>query len=182
MNSQKNSPEDEFRRVTIASQIIVLSLAAGVVFFGAVALWIGAQEKAGEEAIVTYVMAALAVLAVAARLLIPALVASQGRKAMVAGVSQPPGQPPTSPATQRGGLELVYQTKTIVGSALLEGAAFANLIAYMIEGQMLSVVMSVLLLFGILLGFPTAGRIAAWVDDQQRLIEEEQALRRAKTP
>ena len=65
---------------------------------------------------------------------------------------------------------------------MLEAPAFANLIAYMIEGQMLSVVLTASLLLGILLGFPTAGRVTAWVDDQQRLIEEEQALRGAKTP
>ena len=167
--TEKNSSEGEVRRGAITSQIIVLALAAGVVAFGAIAFSMGPMVEPGDQPIITYVFAGFAVMMAPARLLVPSLFASQNRRAIAAGTWRPSGGAQAAPRTERGKFATICQTKVIVGSALLEGAAFANLIAYMIEGQMLSAVISVLLLFGILLGLPTPGRFTAWVDHEQRL-------------
>ena len=54
------------------------------------------------------------------------------------------------PDTDEGKLLAVYQSKTILGAAILEGGAFANLVAYLLEGQVYSIVLAVLFMLGIL--------------------------------
>jgi hypothetical protein len=174
------TPDDELRSAAFTSQIIVLALATGVIVFGVIAFFLSFQLDESDAGILVYAMAALAAAAVLARMLAPALIAARARKAIAAGMWRPAGQAQAIAETLRGRLAEVYLTKTIVGSALLEGAAFANLVAYLLTGRTFSAAISALLLVGILLGFPTGDRVAAWVDGQQRLIEEEEGL--AKTP
>src|SRR5581483_670179 len=62
----------------------------------------------------------------------------------------------------------VYQTRTIVGAALLEGGAFFLLVAYMAEGApWVLVVAAVLWIAMAWLHFPTRDKVEAWVTDQQ---------------
>ena len=56
----------------------------------------------------------------------------------------------------------------IVGLALLEGAAFFNIIAYMIAGHIWSLGIVAGLVVIMLLSFPTRGRVAFWIEDRMQ--------------
>jgi hypothetical protein len=62
----------------------------------------------------------------------------------------------------------VYQTATIVGAALLEGAAFFLLVAYFVEGTSwtLPAALAVWLLLA-WLHFPTRSSVEHWLTEQQ---------------
>ena len=63
------------------------------------------------------------------------------------------------------------QTATIVGCALFEGGAFANVFGYMQSAELLHLILAGVLLLAILARFPLSGT------NEQRILDE---LRRAK--
>jgi len=69
------------------------------------------------------------------------------------------------------------QTATIVGCALFEGAAFANLYAYMVRPELLNLLMAGLMLLGILARFPLPGACERRIEDELRREQEEAGLR-----
>lgn len=70
-------------------------------------------------------------------------------------------------------LSELYQTKLIIGMALLEGAAFFNLVSYMAERQWwtLAVVGGLLLLMVSM--FPSVTRFEAWAEDIKRNLQNQ---------
>ncbi len=62
----------------------------------------------------------------------------------------------------------LYQTTTIVAAAFLEGAAFMNVVAFLLEGNPISLGLAIGLAMGILAMFPSGQRIATWVEMQLR--------------
>ncbi len=60
-----------------------------------------------------------------------------------------------------------YQLRLIMGLALLEGAAFFNLIALIIEGHWWSLGIALLLVLFMLARFPTHTRIKHWIEARQ---------------
>jgi len=69
------------------------------------------------------------------------------------------------------------QTATIVGCALFEGAAFANLYAYLVRPELLNLLMAGLMLLGILARFPLPGACERRIEDELRREREEAGLR-----
>ncbi len=61
-----------------------------------------------------------------------------------------------------------YQTGAIISGAILEGAAFFNLIAYMIEGAIGNLATAVILVMGLASLFPTVSGVANWIEDAIR--------------
>jgi hypothetical protein len=57
----------------------------------------------------------------------------------------------------------------IVGMAMLEGAAFFCLIAYIVEGNVLPLTAAGGLLFLMLFSFPTHDRVEEWVNGQLQM-------------
>ena len=72
-----------------------------------------------------------------------------------------------------------YQSNTIVAAALLEGAAFFNLVAYIIDGHPASLGLGIGLALVILSMFPSTQRMTNWIEQQTRLISEEKMLKRS---
>jgi hypothetical protein len=64
------------------------------------------------------------------------------------------------------------QTTMIVGMALLEGAAFFGLIAFIVERQPAVLAVPALALAGILLRFPTENSVRDWIEQQGRRVLE----------
>jgi NADH:ubiquinone oxidoreductase subunit 6 (subunit J) len=77
------------------------------------------------------------------------------------------------PVTQR--LVDVYQSQMIISSALLEGPAFLNCIAYFMEGSLLNLGLAGGLASLILLKFPTQFRIMRWMEEQLDYIHQRRA-------
>jgi hypothetical protein len=75
------------------------------------------------------------------------------------------------------GVQGRIQTATIVGCALFEGAAFANLYAYMVRPELLNLLMAGLMLLGILARFPLPSACERRIEDELRREKEEAGLR-----
>jgi len=177
----QNQPQS-FEGVLRVTQIIVGTLAAGVFFFMVVMLVLSGMQfqPMGAEAVISLVGAGIGVMAVPPRLLVPSLIVNSSVQRIARGTwtpgRQPMGQSP--PETDEGKLLQVFLTKTIVGNAILEGAAFFNLVAFILEGQLYSLVLAVLLLLGILASFPTSAGLTDFLETQTRRVREVQGMKR----
>ena len=72
-----------------------------------------------------------------------------------------------------GQLFSLFQTKMIIGLAMLEGAAFFNLVANMVERQWWSLAVVGVLLFLMAISFPTFPRVESWVQDLKRDLQNQ---------
>jgi hypothetical protein len=177
-------------------QIIVASLAMGVVMFLViVALFIprivpaqgppgggaplevfGKQIQGGGMQVITLAAIALGVSSLAMSYVIPGMLVAQGRR-QIARERTITGEPaklsPTAQASDAGRLLGLYQNHLIVGAALAEGGAFFAGIAYMLERHSLALLVALVLIGAILTRFPTRDRLAAWLDRQLALVQEE---------
>ena len=93
----------------------------------------------------------------------------------------PPTQafPAAVPPDDAGKLLFVFQSKLLIGAALLESAAFFAGIAYMLEGTTLALLLAILFALLVALQFPTRFSVEQWLDQQLRLLEEERQASKA---
>ena len=178
MSDGKSGEIDEVLRT---QQIIIGALATGVLFFLViVTVFLGARVQPFDTtAMISMVMAAFAVSSLPLRLFVPGLVVRSSCQRIADGTWAAGRRQPHMPVpeTDEGKLAAVFVTKTIIGAAILEGGAFANLIAFMLEGQVYSLVLAVLFMFGILLAFPTRNGLSEWLDTQLRRLQEVRGMR-----
>jgi hypothetical protein len=180
--SEGKAPEYYGQGIVRTAQLIVVALVVGVVVFAGIVFYLGmgGQPPQGPP-MISLVMLAVAASAVAARFFIPGLLTQSACRAIADGTwkAAPTSRPGyTPPATDREKLKSVFLSKTIVASALLEGGAFANLVAYMLEGQWFSLVFGIVLALGIAAGIPTHAGVESWVDQQLRRVEELRSMPR----
>lgn len=158
-------------------QIIVMALAAGVFTFGLVVFFRpgGGLKPLDPQAIISIVMAVISLSLIPSRFIVPAAILRSGRQRIARGsepVATRRGVGSPLPDSEQAKLLVLLHTTTIIGAALLEGAAFANLTAFMLEGQVYSLVLAGLLLLGIVSAIPTRNRVEAWLDVQTRRVQE----------
>ncbi|MCI0491954.1 MAG: hypothetical protein L0Z07_03340 [Planctomycetes bacterium] len=181
-----DSQRDFVSHATRTMQIIVASLAGGVAVFFALVLIItvrGAINAPANHPLVTYVAAGFAVTIFAIWAIVPGLVTSQNRKSIVEGrtlwLAWPARQSPgAEDLADIGPMAVAYQTRLIIAAALLEGAAFLNLIAYMLERQSLSLVIAGVLWLMLLSHVPTVSRVENWLERELTTVEQLRLMRR----
>ncbi len=180
--SEEKSKEYYAGGLVRTAQIIVAALVAGVLIFAGVVYFMnmGGQPLQGQP-MISMVMAALGGTLIVARFFVPGLMVQSSCRSIADGTWKPaksnqPGYVP--PSNDRERLLAVYLTKTIIGAALLEGGAFANLVAYLLEGQWYSLVFGIALALAIAAGMPTQTGVESWVDRQLRQIEEIRSMPR----
>jgi hypothetical protein len=159
-------------RVIRPMQIIVAALAAGVLAFMVVALLVrGSREPA--QANLVYIALAFSLIALVAWAILPNLMTNQARRQIAERSNPPRGTTaPSADVGEVGHLAAVYQTRLIIGAAILEGAAFFNLVAYLVEGHALGLAAAVVLLvMMILFHFPTFSRLEDWVRREMETIQ-----------
>jgi hypothetical protein len=159
---------DQLRQALRAMQIIVASLAFGVVSFFVVVLFIvppAGGNRPANNLFLTYLGVGVAIVGLAVWFFLPNLIARQARKSVLAGDAR----------------RIVgnYQTQLIIGCALLEGFAFMNLVFYMIEHQPVSLVVAVVFLVILLAQIPTLNRLERWVESELTAIDQ---LRQLEPP
>jgi hypothetical protein len=158
-------------------QIIFAALVMGVCMFLGVVLLLEIDlpgEVLPDQPFLTYFAAGTAALAIVAWGVVPGMIAGRVRDMIACG------KVPTSAFCQEraaelgdvGALGAAYQARAITGAAILEGAAFFNLVAYMIEAQPINVAAAVVLVVVMLAAIPTYGRAEAWVDHELTTIEQ----------
>jgi len=182
-----NPSREQFRNGLVrTAQIIKAALVMGVMTFGAIVVFLSLnpQAPAGDPAatpaplVICYIGAGGAALMIVARVVVPNLIAASHRRQIAAGTWTTPSRHGNTnilpaDATHADRLYPVYMIRMIVGDALLEGAAFFNLVAFMVEGQVWNAAIAGVLAFLIAVTFPTRSSVDGWVEQQLALLEME---------
>jgi hypothetical protein len=155
-------------------RLIVGSLAAGVVIFLLIVLLavrsgrMFAAEPWSVSSPITMAALAFAAMALILSFALPGQIARAALRRL------PVGDPRSGDAAgwegwgaQARELYPAYQTAQIVRAALLEGAAFFNVVAYMLGGTAPPLIAALVLVAAILAGFPTETGMRAWFDRAQ---------------
>ena len=177
------SSSDDLRE-TLAGQVRVLQIIVAAVAFGPAAFLgyvlstapAGAAAAGAGNVSLTYLACGAAVAAVIARLFVPPFIVRGFRRQIASGAWPPPGQAGASlaaPLSDAGKLAAVYSVRTIVSVAILEGAAFFTVLAYLQERDPLALGAAVLLMSIIAAHFPTRTRVAEWVETQLPQLDED---------
>ncbi len=154
------------RQLVRVMQIICGALMMGLLMFGVIASVIRFGNPGKPVAafpIVSYLGAGFALQNIVLSFVIPSLSIKATLKRMVS----------LRPIEDLRKLDLygVYQTRMIIGCALLEGAGFFNLVAVIIDGHIWSFAVVAILIALMAMSFPTYERVDAWADDQLRLLQ-----------
>ena len=161
-------------------RIIVMSLAMGVIAFGvyAVVQHVGKPlVLAGELEPLNYVLLLFGLIALVGGFVAPAIVL---RSAAASPGNAPPLQHPAAsdPAAAKVlAIQARIQTATIIGCAIFEGGAFANLFGYLQTAEALHLVLAIVLLLGILSKFPLGSPEERIERMQRRAAEADQFKR-----
>jgi hypothetical protein len=150
-------------------QIIVGALALGVINFLVVVLVIATKNEAGpvDVPLLTYLSAGVAAAAAFASIVVPMILAGSVRRSFSNDTD----------GTNIRALAQIYQTQLIIRCAILEGAAFFCIVAYMHERHVIGLIAAGLLLLMLLAQFPTASRLEAWVENERVVADQMRLLR-----
>lgn len=146
-------------------QIIATALMTGVLLFLGLVLVItkGNIFGQGNPGIITLVAVGFAGLAIVNHVVIPGVITkAQLNKLQSGGFGQ------QDFVGKDVWLLRIYQMRLIVALALLEGAAFFNLVAMMVENHLLAVIAVIVLLALMVIRFPTKTKVIWWVQDRMR--------------
>lgn len=179
---------DAIARQVHIPQIIVGTLVTGALVFLVIAYVLGGQRvEAGQDGqpIVTYTAVAFAVMALLARLIAANAICARNRQRIIDRTWQAP-QPPQyaqdaegrsakflDETGDAGKLFCIFQTKTIVSTALLEGAAFMGAVTYLIEANRIALIVAVAMIVAVAVHFPSRSGVVRWIEGQLRIIEEQ---------
>jgi len=176
--------QDEIGPYVLTMQIIAGALMGGVVVFGTIAFFIapiGGGAAGVDLPILTHLALGFAAVAIVGRWVIPGVVVTAGRKRIVQGRSPSPPAVSRSPQLPEfiekygdvARLIGLYQASLITGSAILEGAAFFCLVAFLPTREPICLWAAIVLVASMGLGFPTRSRVVHWVEDQQNVLQQQ---------
>lgn len=153
--------------------------------FGAIIFFLEInQGREGDEfAAISVVMASFSLLLALARAVVPAVITRAACKKLSTNTPELASSQAGITPEQNHQVTLLAQsflTKTILSAAVLEAAAFCNLVAYMLESQWYSLALGALFACGIWLSFPTRTSQQAWFETCQRTAEESRDLAGSK--
>lgn len=180
--------EDErafLAQATRSTQIIVGAMAAGIVSLLIVVLTINFDRGAPRPKMpmLTYMAIALAPTALFVAMFFPGIVLRSQRQGILNGRPKLEASATSFGTNIPAGAEKVapyvggYQAAVILRSAILEGAAFFALVAYLLEGLWWSLATAALLLLFILAGVPTRARVEEAIKRERRAVEELHQMR-----
>lgn len=171
---------------TYLAQIIVAAMTTGALFFLVIVLLVQrGQPAAGTQPVLTWIAIAVGVAMMLVRLIVPPRLVARRRAAIARGQFRPQF-PPEDQQFQRflekagdaGLLCVVYVNKLLMAGALLEGAAFLALVAYLLEGNPWALGTAVVLIGSLAMMIPRRDAVIAWIEDQLHMLEQERQLLR----
>jgi len=145
-------------------QIICLAMMAGVMFFLMIVLFISKAKINSGMPLITMVGVVFAIPAYVCSFIVPRIVASTGLKVAATKLDDEGHK-----ADSETGLKSIFgllQTTSIIRYALLEGAMFFNLIAFLLEGSVVSLIIVGLGLAIMAAHFPRQEASIAWVEER----------------
>lgn len=160
-DSNSAAEQSESAAASKIIRIIGIAMLAGVLgFLGVVLAMKGVQNKPIAAAgIFTWLALFVGISLFVVSLVMPRVVSQAQLNQILAGSNQ------AATTDQMAG---VFRAKSIIGMALAEGGAFFNLIAYLIEGQLINVGVVALLATRIATQLPSLHTIENWVSDQRQ--------------
>ena len=166
----EDSPRDPaFTSHVRTMQIVVAAMAAGALFYGVMSVVISSSvADPNAEPLLSLISLGAAMVSIATWLIVPQVVANQALRGLAVRE--------TNVSTEA--LLSVLQNRLILGSAILEGAAFFVLLAYMLDGRLWSLAVAAVLVVCIIAGFPTRDGAEQWIARQRRAIDEKSSLGR----
>jgi hypothetical protein len=180
---QLNSEQERYLRMILTSaRTISAALIGGVFVFLAIVLFVVKSDPPQGSPLLTCIGLGFGALALVFAFIVPVFVGGTIKRALVDGrrVELPAQYKAPAEVGIIGNLLFLFQTRLIVGYAILEGAAFFNLVAYMLERQDVNLAMVGLLLGAMLVKFPTRGKLVSLLTDETRSIDELRSLRSDK--
>lgn len=157
MSTTSDSNDPAFSQMLVICKVIASALVFGVLVFAVIAIVFRLGEPPEPRALVSTIAAVFAAGTVVVRQLV---------LSVMSGRSVPSQSDVTRSATTS--LQL-YQTRMIVGLALLEGAAFFNIVAYLVEGHWWPFLVVGALLAWMIAAYPTRTRLQQWIEDREQL-------------
>jgi hypothetical protein len=159
-------------------RIIIFALTQGVLVFGIVAVvqnWGKPQTLLGNWEPLNLIMLAMAVTLAPLAAVLPLVIFRQ----MTGSTAPHPHQQPAASDPEVATVLAIqgrWQAAAIIGAAMLEGAAFANLVAYLLSGELLNLIVAGVCLLGIAAFFPLPGSSERRIERELRRQREEAAL------
>ncbi len=190
--SSTNDLTERLKPAIMTLRIIVMALTTGVVAFAITAILIRRQQAAAPADDVAGLLTTLGIAAAPVAFLLsrflPGIFVAKARGQIASGQIGLPSESnsretsgPQSSLGQLGDDEklfTVYQTRTIISAALLDGVAFLNIVAFLSGGSLIALGLGLLLALAIVAQFPRVSRVVEWIEAQRRLMAEEKLLAR----
>jgi len=188
-----NSWQEQAATTVRILQIIVGAMATGAFIFLLVALTIGQQFKPPRPILLVpliWIVAVVVGVELIARTVVLGNIVRKARRELING-TYPPVDPrqrigslasdvadkPPDPCRDATSLLSVFQQKTIVSAAMFEGCACFAMIAYLVEGNPLSLGLALLLAVAVAAHLPSQSRAIAWVERQMETLQLEKMMR-----
>jgi hypothetical protein len=165
--------DNQLRSSVRTLQIVLGAMLIGSIAALAIFTLLQMQRAAAPPAmpVFTYVSLAFTVVLTGLSFLVPHFIIAGSRKRIAQGIF---GDPPVVvPPDDSGKLLMVYNTALIAGAAMLDGATYFLLIAYLLEGNLTTLIAASVLRGLLAARIPTRSRVARWVDWQLELLANE---------
>lgn len=156
----------------LTMQILAASIAAGALIFLVLAVVLhAAKPPDSNEArpVLSYLALAVAAVILVIHRIIPALIIKAGRRKIV----REPSDFPDGDVTR---LCVLFRTKMLASLGLLEGGAFLQLVAYLVEGFTPTLIATGILIAAMLILFPSGTHIESWLGEQMSQVNLERAV------
>jgi hypothetical protein len=145
-------------------QIIAGAIIGGAAIFLTVAIVLRGEDAFGapaESPVITYVLIGIGAFLVLASQVAPGILTGSGRNKLLQ----------SSEGTGDGPLLALYQTQMIVGLSLAEAGTFLVVIAYLVEGQPVSLIAALLFMGFLMAQYPTRRGVDAWLAEQSEHLQ-----------
>jgi hypothetical protein len=168
-------PDDAlFSRFLRTMRIMALAMIAGTLITLAILLSVRQVGKPPPDPpIVSYASLAIGLVCLALSLVVPNVLAQAACRRIAQGTWTTPPGGANLLATDVAKLWSVYQTRLIIGLALVETAALMLAIAYFAEGILACLVVALIAIVLLAMRVPTRSGVDRWVDTQMTWIEQE---------
>jgi hypothetical protein len=161
-----DGPAPSQRQLIRIAQIITFALIQGGLIFGAILLFMNGARIDGKASLLTWVAMGFSGLMVVIHFIMPKIIAG-----MLLSRLTSESLKDTSDDWKFAIVVQIFQMQHIIACAILEGAVFLSLFAYMIEKSGIALCCAAGLLFLMALRFPTTSHVQFWVEDKVREIE-----------
>jgi hypothetical protein len=160
----------DFDKSLRGMKIVVAALVMGVLMFGCVTLLSSGEANPGRQSILAFLGLIFAAAAFIAREIASNVFVASQRKKIVGGTWGVDSQYAHLLTSSPTALVLVYQSRLIIRAAILEGACFFNLVAFMIDHQWWSFAIAAVFAAINLSTIPSRNGLLNWIDQQIELM------------